>query len=173
VYNDLDDVIDSVAQELTAARPPADLRARVMDRIGALPASSRFTWHWKLVLVPLAAAAIVFVIARQRPETGTPVLEVARTASVASETSGAGPVNAVASAPTTSDVKQRASRSTDRRIHHASSEELAWRERAISALVPVDALDLKDIQPAPLSIPQLEVKPLGTAADGGSVDRHE
>lgn len=178
MHNDLNDVIDRVAQELTAAPPPVTLRARVMNRIGTEPVRPRFAWHWRLALVP-AAAAIVFVIARQRPDTQG-VVTARQTNAVASatiETAAPSLTSAAASNSTARDVKRAASRATDRRIHRAGSEELAWRERAISALTPVDPLDLIDIQPVALSIPQLEVKPLAAAdagsTSGGSIDRHD
>jgi hypothetical protein len=170
VQNGLD-VINSVAQELTALPPAADFRARVMDRINAEPARSRFVWHWKLVLVPVAVAAVVFVVARHRPDTQT-IAPAVRNVAVAStgveQSLAASPINAVASTSTTRNTKPAASRPSNRRIHRANAEELAWRERAVLALTPIDPLDLEDIQPTALSIPQLEVKPLGAAADGGS-----
>jgi len=166
VHDELDNVIDRVARELTAARPPADLRARVMDRIANVPPRPRFVWHWRVALVPaVAAIVLVAVVLRHRTESQISTPPVAHTAHAIAETPTATVTNAAASGST---IATR--RTKNARIHKAGAEELAWRERAIAALTPVDPLDLTDIQPAPLSIPQLEVKPLGPSADGGSPD---
>jgi len=170
VQTDMNGVIDRVAEELTSAQPPVNLRARVMDRIAADPLRPRPVFQWRLVLVPVVVTALVFVVARSRPETQiTPVVRNVAVATTGVEkTPAAPPTDAVASTSTTRNTKPVASRTIDRRIHRATAEELAWRERAVAALTPLDPLDLTDIQPAALSIPQLEVKPLGSVADGGS-----
>jgi hypothetical protein len=162
---ELDRIVDDVAAGMTAAPPPPHLRARVLAR---LEAPTHRAWTWKLA--PIAALAAIVTIAvmarRPEPQTSGPDRSIASSAPLgpaalppAEQVSA--PILTVKPAPRPSG-----------RIHQPTAAELAWRERAIPALGVIDPIALADIQPTPLTIPQLEVKPLTAAPnDGGSRER--
>jgi len=147
-------LIDDVARRMTNVTPPAELRARVVARLGDRPAPWR-AW------VPLAAAAALVAavagvsVARRAPQlrTTTPLPAVSQTT--------AGNMSAAAQVPATATAVPA------RKKHPIKSEtisaaEAAWRVRAIPAIAAAPLLTADDIQPQSLSVPLLELKPLVT-----------
>src|SRR5262249_53747921 len=94
----------------------------------------------------------------QGPATGAsnlPLVAVTRTAAVSIQPAIAAPPQATPatrafSAPRVEPVM--------------SDDEAQWRARAIPELAPIAGVEFKEIQPAPLTIPQLSVQAIGTAA---------
>ena len=147
-------LIDDIARRMTDVTPPADLRARVVARLGDRPAP------WRAWMPVTAAAAIVTVVvgvsvARRAPQprTTTPLVAVSQT--TAGHLSAAAPVAATATA-----VPARKKRSV--KSETISAAEAAWRVRAIPAIAAAPPLTADDIQPQSLSVPLLELKPLVT-----------
>jgi hypothetical protein len=150
---DIHAAIDDVARRLTAGEAPAGLRANVLAQIG--DRRPRAWWHEPRVAL---AAAIVLVAAvgaammlRRVPEAapGGPAVAAARPL-VDLQPSAASPSPALVTSATGADASPTAS----------SESELAWRARALPALILPDAIAFEEIQPDRLAIPLLEVAPI-------------
>jgi hypothetical protein len=172
--------IDRIAREMVDVEPSADLEARIRARIReARPARFPAWWTWR-VAVPLAAIAslaLAFVVvqspglARRSAERGggsrVQGPEPVGVQGSSSLPAGAAPAGAVAEAGpgvvNTSQPRASASR--------LSAEEIAWMERRMPALEPVNALQMDhlrvdSIQPEPLAITPLTMTPVATEAGG-------
>jgi hypothetical protein len=151
--------IDAVAARMTADDAPADLGARVLDRI-----RGRRSPMWMWALKPAAALAVLAVaaITAQVMRTSRSV-DQRQPAAEHLATSSATSTSAVA-VPNLDRTPSRPARPNPAPAKpRMSAAEAAWHERAIPALDAIAALSIDGIQPEPLSIPQLDVKALATA----------
>ena len=157
----VDDLIDRVARDLTAGEPPAALSREVRTRIAALPRRRPWPW-WAAPAAGLVAAAVVLLaIALPRPQSQPPAVPRPANAQIASGARTdlvSTPLESTPAAPARSPRRPRRSSTP------APNPVLAaWQERAVTALPGVQPLLIDRIQPSDLSIPLMEVEPLGTA----------
>lgn len=148
-----DRLITAVAADMTAAEPPADLAARVVDRITT---PRRPTW--KLASAPLMAAAalMAWVVLVPRDVTQPfPAPDAAFTGSMATS-----PADVVVAASMPRILTRAGRRRSGAGL---SDSERAWQRRAIPALPGPATLGTRSIQPDALRIPLLDMKPIATA----------
>jgi hypothetical protein len=159
----VDDLIGRVARELTAHEPSPTLAREVQARIAATPRRRPWPW-WAAPAASLAAAAVVVaVISRPRPQQDVPVRQTPAPVGTAS---AEGPAAVAIPIQTASDRSAALPAVARRRSARASAPNpvlAAWQERAVAALPNVRPLVIDRIQPSDLSIPLMEVEPLGTA----------
>ena len=155
----VDDLIDRVARELTAAEPTPALAEQVRARIATMPQERSWSsWTGPLAGLAAAAAAVIVAATLLRPANDLPT--VAAPVSVVDGTAGA--ALAVAAAPEPPAAVTSADRPSRRREPIVDSVEAAWRARAIAALAAPTPIVIEGIQPPALSIPLMEVEPLTT-----------
>ncbi|HEX5214508.1 MAG TPA: hypothetical protein VFV98_03545 [Vicinamibacterales bacterium] len=150
-------LIDDVARRMTDVAPPAELRARIVARLGDRPAPWR-AW------MPLAAAAAIVTaivgvsVARPAPprRTSTPLAALSQT------TAGNLPAAALIPANNTAMPIKPIRKKRPARPEAISAAEAAWRARAIPAIAALAPLTTDEIQPESLTVPLLELKPLVT-----------
>jgi hypothetical protein len=174
--------IDRIARAMVDVEPSVDLEARIRRRLDeARPARTAAWWTWR-VAAPMAAIASValgFIIVQG------PASSVQRPAST--QATAASPLTEVPSSPipeVLSSSGPQVPRSLGRQVQRSqaarvassqlSSEEMAWMERRIPALDPVNALEMDrlrvdSIQPEPLAITPLTMTPVAT--EGGGIER--
>ena len=160
-----DDLIDRVARDLTAA-PAPDLARAVRARIAATPpfgaVQGQRTWHWRVATgaVVLAAAVIAVLVPRSAPVAPAAIVAVAPPAAppAVSVPSGADPGMSAASTPPACPEPCRKAA----RVRPITQVEAEWQSRAIAALVPSAPLTIDPIQPDRLTIPLMQLEPLGT-----------
>ena len=164
--------IDRIAREMVDVEPSVDLEARIRARVrAARPASTPAWWTWRVgAVLATAAAAVTLALVVQRPWVSVPE-----------------PVSVTAQLPNISTSQVSSTTSPLRTFqpvrHHSdkqskqqplSEEELAWMERRMPALDPlnalqVDRLRVDSIQPEPLTITPLTMTPVAT--EGGGIER--
>ena len=146
-------LIDDVARRMTNVTPSADLRARVVARLGDRPAPWR-AWLPLVTAAALVTAVAGVSVARRGPQlrTTTPLLAVSQTT--------AGNMSAAQVPATATAVPARKKHPI--KSETISAAEAAWRARAIPAIASAPTLTADDIQPQSLNVPLLELKPLVT-----------
>jgi hypothetical protein len=180
--------IDRIARQIVDAEPSADLEARIRARLDQMQTHRRGTswWLWRVGAPVGAVAAVALAIGfavqgpgsrvqspeigvqgSRGPEVENQPAEVSRTVSAAVQETGSSPFRTLPPLRHSSDA-QRAQASA------LSMEELAWMERRIAALPPVEALRMEhltyeSIQPDALSITPLLMTAMPT--DGVDIDR--
>jgi len=130
---DLDGVIDEVAQAMTRAELPRDLRPAIAARITSRPS---WTPGWRVAAAGAAAAVVLLVAVMVRPGESpgpTPVADSRRTGSVVAPEPTPAAVNASASAPTV--IQTRAAGQVARRA--VSRQTIA---PATPGIVEIDSL---------------------------------
>jgi hypothetical protein len=161
---EVNDLIHRVAGSMTHGTSAPALRARVLER---LPVGRRSPWSssaWRLSV----AAAGVAIVALAAAAPALRDLVTVRTPPVPGHAQRA--ADALA---TDHGLAERAALTTPAptRLHRAarplSASEVAWLERRVPALDAVEALAMtdiamKDIGPAPITVPALDLKPLRT-----------
>ena len=148
-------LIDDVARRMTDVVPPAELRARVVARLGDRPAP------WRAWMPVAAAAAIVAVVAGVSVARRAPQLRTAAPLATASQTVAGHTSPAALAAENITAVPVRKARAV--KSEAISAAEAAWRARAIPAIAVALPLVAEDIQPERLNVSLLELKPLVTA----------
>jgi hypothetical protein len=168
---DIDDVINQVAREMTAAEPMADIRARVLIRLDERPACG--IWRW-MPLVTFAASVVIVVGAwalwpRTARPNETPPIAIARTEPAIAPLD----TRALAASGAADGVVrvQRVSGTRRTAPEAMSDAELAWNERAVPALpgpaaLTIDPLDHPGVTIAPIEIHPLVTEPLAIKAIG-------
>ncbi len=167
--------IDRIAREMVDVEPSVDLEARIRERIraaGPAPARTTAWWVWR-VATPLGAMAAVAVAVVQGPAVTSQVVSSPGPQVVSS----AGPQVATSSGPqgaASPVARVRTSTLPEVPASLLTSEEIAWMERRMPALDPVNALQMDrlrmdSIQPEPLAITPLTMTPVGT--DGAGIER--
>jgi hypothetical protein len=176
--------IDRIAREMVDVEPSLDLEARIRARIREAAPAQTAWWTWRIAapLGAIASLAIAFMVVQgpglvrrsaereggsgvQSPVTRVAVQEVGALPSVAA------PAGALSKAgPGVVKTSQR--RKSPASV--LSAEELAWMERRLPALDPVNALQvdhlrMDSIQPEPLAITPLTMTPVGT--EGAGIER--
>ena len=174
--------IDRIAREMVDIEPSRDLEAMIRARIReARPAQTAAWWTWRLS-VPLGALAAIALIIVVQVSRSVPA-GVQRSADLPAATAPAGPVteaNAVAQGGSQVAVVRTPQRSATASLQSSkaapqlTAEELAWMERRMPALDPlnalhVDQLRVDSIQPEPLAITPLTMTPVAT--DSGAIER--
>jgi hypothetical protein len=158
----VDDLIGRVARDLTAHEPSPTLAREVQARIAATPRRRPWPW-WAAPAASLAAAAVVVtVISRPRPPQDAP----ARQTPAPVRTAADNPAAVAVPMQTASDLSATSPAVARRRTARAAVPNpvlTSWQERAVAALPNVQPLVIDRIQPPDLSIPLMEVEPLGTA----------
>ena len=151
---DLDRTIDRAAARLTHAEPRPDVRTRVIASIDAMPQEA--SWRWLRSAAFAAATAVVVLgagdaLLRWQRATQPPAVA----APTAASTLAAVPPRVVPNAALTTPPKKRAAKPAP--PEYVSPTPLP--------LVAVDAIDTPvEIQPRPLSIPQLSRTPIAPGA---------
>jgi hypothetical protein len=159
----VDDLIDRVARDLTAGEPSAALSREIQTRIAALPRRRPWPW-WAAPAVGLAAAAVVVaVISRPRSHQDATALQMPAPVRAASVDPPAAIAVAIQTASDPSATSPAIARRRTARAPAPNPVLTAWQERAVTALPGVPPLVIDRIQPSDLSIPLMEVEPLGTA----------
>jgi hypothetical protein len=183
--NDLNDLIDSVARQVTAGDPPAHLHARVLAQLGER-ARWPSIWKWAPAALVLAGLLVATVLVHRAPPPVGPASVRTAGASTPVPSPAANPPGSAspdsAAVQTVNRVaKNPPSRAATRRIaddlsawqaHAAAAEnELAWRDRAIPALGHPESVTLVGIQPTPLEIRPLNTAPLSVAPMGEDINK--
>ena len=154
-----DILIDDVAREVTSGRPTGTWVPSVLARLSAEPqaVTPRVAWPW---IGAGAAAAVVLVASLVLPRAlvrftrvSVPAISVP-----AAVTPADGPV-----VTRTAGAVAHMTRASRARHAVPAPALLAWRARTIPELAMAEPLALSEIQPAGLSITQLDVVPLGIA----------
>jgi hypothetical protein len=145
----LDRLIDDAARRMMAETPSGDFTAKTMARLGA-QRRSRAWWRWApagavAVVAVAAAAATLAQLRLHRDLPVIPRLEAALTAAVPPPA-----IEPVVAAPV-------------ERTNVMSAAELAWHERRLAPLAAPAPIERESIQPEPLAVPLLELKPLVTS----------
>jgi hypothetical protein len=166
--NDLDRAIDTVARRMTAGEPSADLRARVVDRLGERDATRRWIW----IAVPVAAAATIVIALFVARDRHTPA--VTPLATVAADRTA--PPSTTAAAPTVADAHvatpDRATARTTQRPTRLSTQPLHAPPSEVATLAPdvlsVTSIQLTAIEPAEsIRLPRLEtIEPIAVPPIG-------
>jgi negative regulator of sigma E activity len=179
--------IDRIARAMVDVEPSVDLEARIRARLRDTRRARPATWLSWRVAVPLGAAAAVALAliigvqdSRSSGVTSTVDVQAARTLPADAALAGAS-VQAGAGAVTSVGVRGPRSRGVAKTSQRSrsntsvlTSEEMAWMERRIPALDPVNALEMDrlrvdSIQPEPLAITPLTMTPVAT--EGGGTER--
>jgi hypothetical protein len=165
--NDLDRTIDTVARQMTAGEPSANLRARVIDRLETPRATRRLLW----IGVPIAAAATLVIALvvmrgwRSGVERAPELVAQNPTPSVAPPRAPVTVAPAIAADGSTATVSRIRRRTSDERRPASPPSDVA-------ALAPegldVTSIELTAINPAEsIRLPRLEtiepiaVQPIG------------
>lgn len=151
---DLDREIDRAVREMLDVEPAADLRDRVLDRIGR-PAPG---WKWSWVAVPVAAAAVVALAVVFRPAAPAPIAGRTIAANVPTNTGAQLPAEAgshgIAHLPA-----EAGSHGVARLEANAGTHERSW--LPASAGRDASASGGNDVAIAPLATPApITVRPL-------------
>jgi hypothetical protein len=177
--------IDRIAREMVDVEPSVDLEARIRARLDAVrPGRHAAWWTWR-VAAPLGAlvavALAIGVLVSRGPGVVTSVgVQSAKglpaEAAPAGAVAQAGPevVNNIAVQEVRSLPAVAAPAGAVAKAGQLSSEEIAWMERRMPALDPVnplqvDHLRVDAIQPEPLAITPLTMTPVAT--EGGGIER--
>jgi hypothetical protein len=173
--------IDRIAREMVDVEPSADLEARIRARVrAAQPGPTTPWWVWRVAMPAAAAAVVMFAIVVRSPR---PTVINSETTSASAQPAGAAQPASTATAPAvvkTASAAARVVRTSSRQKPEGSvlsAEELAWMERRMPALDPVNALHVdrlgvESIQPEPLAITPLTMTPVTTEGAGtGRNDR--
>jgi len=153
---DLENQIDAVGRRLTAGAPSPALRGRVAAR---LDERRPRPWLWLGGALAVAASAGSFVmIIPHRPE-APGARAFAPAAAVATDVTKPVPVDfrRVSTAADASEKAQASSPMPQAVEPSLTSDEIAWRERAVPPLLALPVVTVEGIQPEPL-----EVRPLVT-----------
>ena len=145
-------LIDDVARRLTEVVPPADLRARVIAQLADRPSPWR-AWRPAVAAATVLIAVAGFGLQRRFTVAQTAGLPLPASPALVRDIGGAALVPA---AVTTAPLRPR--RVAKPAI--ISAAELAWRARVIPAIAAAQPLAAESIQPASLTLPLLELKPL-------------
>lgn len=157
----VDDLIDRVARDLTGGEPSAALAREIQTRIASTPRRRQWPW-WAGPVAGLAAAALVVAVI-SRPRQDAPARQTpAAVRSASAENPAAGAVS-IQTAPDLSATSPAVARRRTARAPAPNPVLSAWQERAVAALPGVRPLVIDRIQPPDLSIPLMEVEPLGAA----------
>ena len=172
--------IDRIAREMVDVEPSVDLEARIRARVRETRATEGATWwNWR-VAVPLAAVAslALAIVVVQGP--GSRVQSLPAVAAPAGAVAQAGPgavtTSQLPNVPTSrlssvTSLLPKIPTSKLSRASQLSSEEMAWMDRRLPALDPVnslqvDRLRVDSIQPEPLAITPLTMTPVATESGG-------
>jgi hypothetical protein len=158
----LDEVIATVARQMTAASPSAELHARI---IASLPVSTPRGGWWRGPVPALASAAVVVIaigLAWKRPSPLPPhAIEATKIASLAatsiSESASTSLVSAVTSA---SSTPQTAAREEPPQLSAAEQE---WQARAIPSLSVPNALEIQALTTTTQTISEIRFDAIGPA----------
>ena len=176
--------IDRIARGMVDVEPSVDLEARIRARVRATPSDRPAAWWTWRVAVPVGAVAIVaLATALIVGVPGTRSPEVVNSVVVPETRSpGVVPTSQVPNIPSSQLARIRTSQLLTIRTSQLpkiptsqlSDAELAWMDRRIPALDPVnglqmDRLRMDSIQPEPLAITPLTIAPVGT--DGAGIER--
>ena len=168
--------IDRIARAMVDVEPSVDLEARIRTRLrreGARPTRATGWWGWRVAVptVAIASLALAFIVV-QSPESR--VQGPASTQSAAASPLTEVPSSAVPQLPSSPVPQVHRSQVARVATSQLSSEEIAWMERRMPALDPLNALQMDrlqvdSIQPEPLAITPLIMTPVAT--DGGGIER--
>ena len=167
--------IDRIAREMVDVEPSVDLEAKIRARLKEVRPTGRSAWwNWRIAVPLTAAAALALIIGVQvsrSPGVVTPgAVQVSR--SLPAEAAPAGAVAQAGSrVPQLTSSKVTTSRLPKVPTAVPSAEELAWMDRRIPALDPVNSLQMDrlrvdSIQPEPLAITPLTMTPVATESGG-------
>jgi hypothetical protein len=151
----LNRMIDGVARQMTAVDPSPGCHARVLRRLD----DTRPHTPWALLLAgatcALAVAALTFhqVVAPGVPDLPPVTSPGAMVATVPPAPSGTGPEMAAPRRPGRAGARAQ--------LALVEAVDLTWHERALPALPRPVPLSVEAIQPDPLTIPLLQVIPVG------------
>ena len=178
--------IDRIAREMVDVEPSVNLEARIRARLDAASPEPRAAWWTWRVAVPVGAvAALALAIVVQ-----SPAFRVQSPHSTAAmPEAGASPLAEVRSSPVpqfpnsqvarvgTAQLPKIPTSQLSKAASKLSAEEMAWMERRLPALDPVNALQMDrlrvdSIQPEPLAITPLTMTPVATES-GGIERRHD
>ena len=183
----LDDVIDSVAREMTDAEPSAGLRASVLDAIERdgrrqAPAVPRWAWAGAAAGLVLAVATVGWLArpAQVPPAGGSAVAEhgpasllpagAAHARATAAADGAAGPATAEPQnlgATRTPAVDLAAARSGRAGRGNRYEPDVAGAAVALLPALPdITPLALPDVEPVALDVPDVDVAPLNVAPMG-------
>jgi hypothetical protein len=174
--------LDRIAREMVDVAPPVDLEARIRARLDAVRPDRHGTWwSWRVGAAVGAAAALALIIgvqvSRSLPAGSAPADAAAPAGPVvANSPAPQFPGSPIAEVRPSRRSKIPTSRPSRVPASQLSSEELAWMERRMPALEPLDALQvdhlrLDSIQPEPLAITPLTMTPVAT--EGGGFERRD
>jgi hypothetical protein len=163
-----DALIDTVARRLTEGDPPAHLRARALARLDERRSQP---WMWGAAAVcavgVVVAGAALGLHDRSASRVAPGAQAIAAKPTSNKRLAASSPIQAPAPGPEAPSLPpghlKREARVTARA---PSSDELAWRARAIPELAPPNALTVEEIQPAPFEIRPLVTTPLTVPAIG-------
>ena len=173
--------IDRIAREMVDIEPSVDLEARIRARLRLNESRPRRTaawWTWRVGVPVAAVTALALIVGvqlfRSLPAVAAPAGAVAH----AGLPAVAAPAKAGPEVVNTSQLSKVATARVSKipasqlsRTSQLSSEELAWMERRLPPLDPmnslqVDRLRVDSIQPEPLGITPLTMSPVATESGG-------
>ena len=165
--------IDRIARAMVDVEPSVDLEARIRARVREVQPARSVAWlSWRVAAPLVAAAAIALALVVrslesrvQSPETRIAVQSATGLPTEAQNANVGPEVVKTSLLPKISTSRLSKAAST------LSAEELAWMERRVPALDPVNALQVDhlrvdSIQPEPLAITPLTMSPVATESGG-------
>lgn len=166
--------IDRIARAMVDVEPSADLEARIRARLGAArPARGTAWWSWRIA-VPMGVVTAALLVGVQVSRSPGVVNPIGVPASRGPEVVTSQLPNVSTSRP--SEVTSQLPRFPTSPLAgvsppQLSPEEIAWMERRMPALDPVNALQMDrlhmdSIQPEPLAITPLTITPVNTEGAG-------
>jgi len=157
----IDTLIDEVAQAMTSAPPAGDDFARKVSRRIAEAGERRTSWLRPWVLVPLAAAIVLIVLVRLKPDTTDALrTDALRTDAVRSQPGATPPAVARVDSPAPPVNVVTAPRTTPAPAAIAGIQPVAMAPIEIDPIAIEPLVETNAVQITPIAIDRIDISPM-------------